>query len=102
MKKLSLLAVLLLAGCATAGTKVDPGRVAQFEHGTTTMTQVVASLGPPQVLTNLPDGTVIAVYSYAAVRMSPAAFIPIVGLAANHTDMQSQTYSFIFKDGVLK
>jgi outer membrane protein assembly factor BamE (lipoprotein component of BamABCDE complex) len=50
------MAALLLAGCATTETKVDPATVASFQPGVTTIAQVEAALGQPFQATRLPDG----------------------------------------------
>lgn len=52
--------VLMLAGCATAGTqysKVDQATVDSFKPGETTVAQVEAALGQPFQANRLPDGS---------------------------------------------
>ncbi|SFS02587.1 hypothetical protein SAMN05216570_1634 [Dyella sp. OK004] len=52
--------VLMLAGCATAGTqysKVDQATVDSFKPGETTVAQVEAALGQPFQSNRLPDGS---------------------------------------------
>lgn len=48
---------VLLAGCVTTTSKVDPATIASFQPGVTTVAQVEAKLGQPYQTTRMPDGT---------------------------------------------
>jgi hypothetical protein len=99
----SIGAVILLSSCASAGTNVDPAKVATFERGRTTIYQVEAALGPPNATTTLADGSQVDVYSYVHAQARPETFIPIVGPLVGGADARSQTVSFVFgPDGVLR
>jgi hypothetical protein len=51
-------AAIILAGCATTGSKVvDKDAMASFKPGVTTMAEVEATFGPPFRETKQPDGT---------------------------------------------
>jgi len=95
MKKLAALSsVCSLVGCATVGVNVTEGQADNFVKGVTTQQEIVAELGPPSVQTKMPDGSVTLVYSYAEARVSPASFIPFVGVFAGSTDTKSNSVSF--------
>ena len=87
---------LVLLGCASAGTHVDQQTVAQFQRGKTTLSEVVAALGTPNVDIVRPDGTREIAYSYANVRTRPETFIPIVGLFAGGANSSVESYAFDF------
>lgn len=94
--------VLLLAGCAAAGTKVTEQQAEQFRVGQATYSDVVAALGPPTTTTTSSNGMRIAVYSYAAVRAQPQNFIPYIGPLVSGYDTQRSAVTFTFNQaGVL-
>ena len=86
-----LILVVLLAGCASAGTKVDPDAVAAFQKGRTTVAEAESALGDPNGTTTKPDGSVVLTYAYAHSSVRAATFIPIVGLFAGGADTKGQT-----------
>lgn len=75
-------AMLLLAGCMTVGTKVDPNVVNTFQPGVTTISDAEAKLGQPNQVTHDSDGQTIVVYVYIKSHASGASYIPIVGIFA--------------------
>jgi hypothetical protein len=91
MKRWSMAIVVLLAGCASAGTKVDPDTVASFVKGRTTVAEAEDALGQPNAMSTAPDGTTVLVYSYAHSSVRAATFIPVVGMFAGGTDTKSQS-----------
>ena len=100
--KLALILLLGLGACATSGHEVDSRAVEQFRPGVTAYSDVIAALGPPTSQMTMFGGGRVIVYSYAHVQMHPATFIPIVGLFAGGSDVQSSAVSFRFgPDGKL-
>jgi outer membrane protein assembly factor BamE (lipoprotein component of BamABCDE complex) len=100
---LSLAALSLLVGCASAGTQVDPAKVATFQRGHTTAAEVQAVLGPPNTSTVAPDGSIMFVYVHARSQVRAATFIPYIGPFVGGADVSSQMVSFTFSpDGVLR
>ena len=53
----AMVAVMVLAGCATSAQKVDPATIASFQPGVTTIAQVESALGQPFQATRMPDGS---------------------------------------------
>ena len=98
-----LLAVaLVLAGCATVGTKIDSSALAGLRPGETTVAQAVAALGPPTGDIMHGNGVRMLIYSFAQSSFRPATFIPIVGAFAGGVDTRSNSATLIFKpDGTL-
>ena len=70
----------MLAGCASAGNKIDPDAVSKIEKGVTTKAQVIALLGNPMSVSLLGDGREMLFWSYARTRLKGATFVPVVGL----------------------
>jgi outer membrane protein assembly factor BamE (lipoprotein component of BamABCDE complex) len=81
---------LMLAGCVTSGTKVDPSIVSGFQPGITTLEQVKTKLGEPNSVTKKPDGSTVAFYNFLHGQPSGTSFIPVVGAFVGHSDMKSQ------------
>ena len=97
MRKLLWLAsALLLAGCASAGTKVSEQQAQSFQVGKSTYAEVVATLGNPTSTTTSSNGNRIAVYSYAAVQSQPQNFIPVVNRFASGYDTKKSAVAFNF------
>lgn len=98
----SMLVLVMLAGCATAGVKVDPATVATFKSGQTTYQQVVSRLGPPTSEAIAPDGSRVIAYSYVQASARPESFIPIIGPFVGGSDSRSTLVMFRFtSQGVL-
>lgn len=93
---LSVVGILLTAGCASTGVQVDPGKMSTFERGITTRAEVEASLGRPTMVQTLQDGKVVITYTYADARVRPASFIPVVGLLAGGSDVWADSVSIFF------
>jgi hypothetical protein len=102
-KLLWLPSVLLLAGCASVGTKVSEQQAQSFVVGKSTYSEVVATLGPPtSTVTNSTTQNRAVVYSYGAAQSKPQNFIPIIGPLIGGHNTQSAAAIFIFdKDGTL-
>jgi hypothetical protein len=83
--------VLLVAGCASAGTKVDPNTVASFVKGQTTVAEAEQALGEPNGSATKPDGSTALVYSYARTSVRASTFIPIVGAFVGGADSKTQS-----------
>ena len=97
MKTISAMAaILLLAGCATTGTRVDDAAVDKFTPGVTTEADVTKALGAPQYRSRNSDGTTMVMYNYAHTQVKGATFIPVVGLFAGgvKADMTNARFTF--------
>jgi ABC-type Fe3+-hydroxamate transport system substrate-binding protein len=95
--------LLTLSGCASAGTKVDPSKLATIQVETTTYQDVVTQLGMPNANSIAPDGTRTIVYVYMQTRARAQSFIPVVGALVAKADSNTETHTFTFdKNGVLK
>jgi outer membrane protein assembly factor BamE (lipoprotein component of BamABCDE complex) len=103
MRYLSLFLAAALVACASAGTKVDQSKVAAFQRGKTTYTEVITQLGTPNGAFTAADGSRSIVYMYTQVKTRPQSFIPLVGIFVAKADANSNVYTFTFgPDGVLK
>lgn len=99
-KELLLLSVLLVAGCATVGNKVDTSKVSQIKEGVTTEQEVIQILGTPYMKTLSSDGKTIMLYQYTKVKNRASNFIPVVNLFTGGMDMQQQMLTVLIgKDG---
>lgn len=87
---------LLLTGCVTTGTKIDPTVVSSFQPGVTTLEQAEAKLGQPNSVTKQSDGSTTAVYTFAHGQASGSSYIPVVGAFVGHSDVQSQITELSF------
>lgn len=101
--KWTLAAALLLVGCMSSGTQVDPAKAARFRSGVTTSQEVVAALGPPNGDAIHTDGSRTMVYVYMHSQVRPETFIPIIGGFVGGADAQTQTVSYSFdRNGVMQ
>ena len=64
-KAMVLFATILLAACATSGTKFEMSDVNAMQPGVTTYEQAVAKLGKPFGVSMTADGTKSVVWSWA-------------------------------------
>jgi hypothetical protein len=96
MRFLSLGVVVFLAGCTSAGTRVDPTTVAAFEKGHTTVPQAEAALGDPDSIETRPDGSIVLIYSYSRSTVRAATLIPLVGGLVGSPDTKTQTVALRF------
>jgi outer membrane protein assembly factor BamE (lipoprotein component of BamABCDE complex) len=94
-KRILVIAVLLFAGCATAGKEVASDKVSQIQKGVTTEADVLKLLGTPQTKTLSSDGKVIMLYQFTKVKTKPATLIPVVGLLAGGMDMRMQMLTIL-------
>lgn len=86
----------LLVGCASSGVKVTEQQAEAFKVGSSTYSDVVASLGEPTSNTVSSNGTRVAVYNYASMRSQPQNFIPYIGPFVAGYDNQSSSVTFNF------
>ena len=93
---LTMFVALTLAGCAASGVQVSEQQAQSFEVGRATYADVVATLGPPTIVSTQSNGNRIAVYSYAAVQSRPQNFIPYIGPLVSGYDTKSSAVSFTF------
>ena len=90
----SLLAcVLLITGCASAGTNFDESKIAQIKKGETTEAELIEMFGATQNRITNSDGATTLIWSYAQSTVSGQSFIPIAGafMGGAHTTAKSLT-----------
>jgi cell division septation protein DedD len=93
---IAVAATLLIAGCVSTGTKVDPTVVASFQPGVTTLAEAEAKLGQPNNVTTESDGGTTVTYVYSHAQASGSSFIPVVGAFVGHTDSNTVTSMLTF------
>ena len=91
-----LVFLVFIAGCAAAGVRVTEDKLTTLKKGETTIDEVITMFGKPTNSTLDSNGTRIIVYSYAKVSTRAETFIPIVGLFAGGTDIQSNSVAMTF------
>jgi len=97
-----LISAGFLAGCMSAGVKVDEKNLAAFESGKTTCGEVIAGLGQPTTNTLMPDGRRMLMYTWVDARARPQNFIPLIGPFVGGADSHSNSaIIWIAKDGTL-
>lgn len=97
-----LICTMLLAGCVTAGVKVNEANLARFEKGRTTYGQILTGLGIPTTNTLLPDGRRMLMYTWVDARARPQNFIPLIGPFVGGADSRSSSVIiWIARDGTL-
>lgn len=89
--KTILLAVLLLVlhGCATTSTKIEPQKLQELRKGQTTAATVYQQFGRPDFLSRNMDGTQTAFYIHT---QKPADATPVIGALS----ASSETVTFYF------
>src|SRR5271170_507965 len=98
----SLAGAILLAGCMSAGVKVDEANLKAFEAGKTTYGDVIASLGAPTTNALMPDGRRMLMYNWVQARARPQNFIPLIGPFVGGADSRSSSVIiWIDSDGKL-
>ena len=102
-KAIAVLAVIILAGCASSGVHVSESQVSDFSKGVTTYDEVVAVLGSPTTRTRDASGNVTAEYVYTEYQTRPETFIPYAGMLVGGTDTRMSNANFVFSpDGILQ
>lgn len=98
MKNLTLIlaALLLLAGCASAGTQIDATQVSKIEKGVTNQQDIRDMFGSPYSSGITADGETFYIYTFARTTTKGATFIPVVGLFAGGSDTQIETLQIWF------
>lgn len=98
-----VLTALLLTACVSAGRSFDADAANRFRVGQTTLSEVIATLGPPLSTTETSDGSRQLIYSYVQAQARPETFIPVVGAFVGGADGTSRSAVFTFSpDGVLR
>jgi outer membrane protein assembly factor BamE (lipoprotein component of BamABCDE complex) len=100
----TLLAAMLLAGCATIGNSkiADKDAVSKIVAGKSTKADVQALVGEPGHVF-FADDKEIWTYTYLHSQARAASFIPVVGLFAGGADSQTNSLTVVFtKDGIVK
>ena len=97
-----LVLCLGIAGCATAGPKMDKESVARLETGITTQEDVLKIFGPPNNMNFNQDGEVVFTYVGIHAKNSFWNFIPVVCFVHGETNLTNQILIITFKDNVVK
>jgi hypothetical protein len=71
------LSLLLLAGCATQGTRMDSEKLDQLKPGISTIADAENLLGKPQSVARHPDGTTTLGYQFSSVQTDGKSMIPV-------------------------
>jgi YD repeat-containing protein len=93
---LAVAAAVLLGGCVSVGTKIDPNVVATFQPGVTTLQDAESKLGTPNSTTTASDGGTTIMYIYSHAQASGSSYIPVVGALVGHTDSDTVTSTLMF------
>ena len=105
MKKYLIIALtmVLLAGCVSAGRKIDQTAADKIVKGKTTKSEVIAALGSPDHITKLGNGDTVFIYQFMKSTPKASTFIPIVGTFAGGANVQTQSCMVIFgRDDIVK
>jgi len=96
--------LFFLAGCASSGKPIDPGAATAVVKGKTTESELYQMVGRrPESLSLMPDGKKMATWIYTRAQTKAATFVPIVGLFAGGTDLDTTTLQAIIStDGVVE
>ena len=101
MKNIIILFVIMLAGCASYGKKINLEAVQKIEQGTTTEQEVYALLGKPMSSSITPDGKKFLMYMHIKSQAKASSFIPVVGAFAGGADTQSDQVQIWIENGVV-
>lgn len=71
--------LLLLAGCATQGQKMDMQKLGQMRPGVSTIDDAKRLFGEPGQVTRLDDGRTVLAYGYVSQKTDPKELIPFAG-----------------------
>lgn len=97
MKLLVVIASLLvLAGCASTGRKLDEAKINQIKKGQTTREDVIKLVGSPDQMMRTASGETTFTYTYFRATAKASSFIPIVGAFAGGADVQNQMLMVTF------
>ena len=96
-----IVVLLALTSCVSMGTKVDQDKLARFEKGKTTYTEVIQQLGKPTQSTVNSDGTRKVVYTYMQSQAKASNFIPIVGAFVGGADTENTNVTLDFDQNSL-
>lgn len=97
MRKIILItALLVMSGCMSMGTKVDPNQATQFKKGVSTQSDIIAAFGEPNQRSTMADGRSAIAYINSTARPDAATFIPFVGAFVGKVEAQQTTVHFVF------
>jgi len=93
MMRSTCLVAVLVAGCATAGVKVAPEQLAQFQPGVTPCTEIVATLEKPPTSQSLhSDGSRQLTYAYQHWQADATTVgLAVIGIPAGRSEVEHAT-----------
>ena len=92
MKKLFMVLMLLLSGCATSGQPFDMSLTDRIKIGQTTQEEVIALLGQPISTSKTSDGRTFLSYSYSQAAWG-SADVQIFSVVIGADGRVEKTYS---------
>jgi len=84
------------------GNKLDSDAVHRIQKGVTTRAQVEAMLGPPGMMSLLPDGRRQGMYIFSQTKGDALFYTPYVNYFAGGTINRKQTLQVVYKDDVVQ
>lgn len=103
MKTIMILLIITLSGCVSMGTPVSDSQMSMLKNGVTTESDVIARLGQPNGVGKTSDGKKVLTYNYAHASPTAISFVPIVGLFAGGSNVQSTIVTLNFDQaGILQ
>lgn len=95
--------LMLLAGCVSSGTEVDPAKYDAMVIGKTTYSEAIAQLGEADTSTVDGKGERQLTYLRVKAHARPETYIPVVGLLVGGADSKAVSVVLQFdKNGILK
>jgi outer membrane protein assembly factor BamE (lipoprotein component of BamABCDE complex) len=102
---LAIVCIMALSGCASFGNKqiTNEDTVSKIKIGQSTKSEVKALLGEPTNVCFMDAGEEDWYYTYTRSTMRPASVIPLIGIFAGGSDMQTHNLTIRFgKDGIVQ
>lgn len=91
-----VLALILISGCASSGTKVSESQIQEIKKGQTTYSEVLNIMGKPDMISRTSDGTRVATYEYAHTQVDGKTFIPFAGAFIGGGSTEVKTVEITF------
>ena len=95
---ISIITIILLTGCASAGIQIDGTRVQDIEKGQTTEQEIKSMFGNPNSSGISSNGELFFVYTFVRSTTNAATFIPVVGLFAGGANTELEMLQIWFDE----